>query len=68
MGHDALIDLAGPGLLRRAVAGMTREQLLARPIPGNGRRLGMVKRDDDEANTVGEVQWGDITASAGCVS
>ncbi len=26
--------LAGPGLLRRAVAGMTRDQLHARPIPG----------------------------------
>jgi hypothetical protein len=26
--------LAGPGLLRQAVVGMTREQLLARPIPG----------------------------------
>jgi len=36
MNHDALIEqyLAGAGLLRRAVAGMTREQLLARPIPG----------------------------------
>src|SRR5215471_14269766 len=36
MSHDTLIEeyLAGPGLLRRAVAGMTREQLLARPIPG----------------------------------
>jgi hypothetical protein len=36
MTHDALIEeyLAGPGLLRRAVAEMTREQLLARPIPG----------------------------------
>src|SRR5919202_1308124 len=36
MSHDALIEqyLAGAGLLRRAVAGMTREQLLARPIPG----------------------------------
>ena len=36
MKHDALIEeyLAGPGLLRRAVAGMTRDQLLARPIPG----------------------------------
>jgi uncharacterized damage-inducible protein DinB len=36
MEHDALIEqyTAGPGLLRRAVAGMTREQLLARPIPG----------------------------------
>ena len=34
--HDALIEeyLAGPGVLRRAVAGMTRDQLLARPIPG----------------------------------
>jgi hypothetical protein len=36
MSHDTLIEeyLAGPGLLRRAVAGMTRDQLLARPIPG----------------------------------
>jgi uncharacterized damage-inducible protein DinB len=36
MNFGALIDqyLAGPGLLRRAVASMTREQLLARPIPG----------------------------------
>ena len=36
MNHDALIEeyLAGPGLLRRAVAGMTRDQLLARPVPG----------------------------------
>jgi uncharacterized damage-inducible protein DinB len=36
MNHNALIEqyLAGPDLLRRAVAGMTREQLLARPIPG----------------------------------
>ncbi len=36
MDHDALIEqyLAGPGLLRRAVAGMTRDQLLARPVPG----------------------------------
>ena len=36
MNHDTLIAeyLAGPGLLRRAVAGMTRDQLLARPVPG----------------------------------
>ena len=36
MSHDALIEdyLAGPGLLRRAVAGMTSDQLLARPIAG----------------------------------
>ena len=36
MNHDALIDeyLAGSGVLRRAIAGMTREQLLARPIAG----------------------------------
>jgi hypothetical protein len=36
MNHEAMIEqyLAGPGLLRRAVAGMTREQLFARPIPG----------------------------------
>jgi hypothetical protein len=36
MKYDALIEqyLAGHGLLRHAAAGMTREQLLARPIPG----------------------------------
>jgi hypothetical protein len=36
MNHDALIEqyLAGPGMLRRAVSGMTGDQLLARPIPG----------------------------------
>ena len=36
MSYDALIEqyLAGPGMLRHAVAGMTGEQLLARPIPG----------------------------------
>src|SRR5262249_22071139 len=36
MNADALIEryLAGPGVLRRAVAGMTRAQLLARPIAG----------------------------------
>jgi hypothetical protein len=36
MNFDNLIEqyLAGPSLLRRAVSGMTREQLLARPIPG----------------------------------
>jgi hypothetical protein len=36
MNYGALIDqyLAGPDLLRRAVAGMTREQLLASPVAG----------------------------------
>jgi hypothetical protein len=36
MDHEALIEqyLAGPELLRRAVSGMTGEQLLARPVPG----------------------------------
>src|SRR5262249_11931450 len=36
MNHDVLIEqyLAGPGVLRRAVSRMTRDQLLARPIPG----------------------------------
>src|SRR5215471_2428341 len=44
MSHDALIEeyLAGPGLLRRAVAGMTRDQLLARPIPGKWSTLEVV--------------------------
>ncbi|MCI0683394.1 MAG: DinB family protein, partial [Gemmataceae bacterium] len=39
-----LIDdyLAGPRLLRNAVAGLTREQLLARPIPGKWSTLEVV--------------------------
>jgi uncharacterized damage-inducible protein DinB len=41
---DATIEqyLAGPGLLRKAVAGMTREQLLARPVPGKWSTLEVV--------------------------
>jgi hypothetical protein len=44
MKHDTLIKeyLAGPGLLRSAVAGMTREQLLARPVPGRWSTLEVV--------------------------
>ena len=44
MNQSQLIDeyLAGPGLLRRAVAGMTREQLLARPIAGKWSTLEVV--------------------------
>ena len=34
--------LAGPGHLRAAVAGMTREQLIARPIPGKWSSLELV--------------------------
>src|SRR4051794_37973777 len=34
--------LEGPKILRRAVAGMTREQLLARPIPGKWSTLEVV--------------------------
>jgi len=36
MNYQKMIEeyRAGPGILRKAVAGMTREQLLARPIPG----------------------------------
>jgi uncharacterized damage-inducible protein DinB len=39
-----LIDdyLAGPALLRKALAGMTREQLTARPIPGKWSTLEVV--------------------------
>src|SRR3954469_25474917 len=39
-----LIDdyLAGPRLLRQAVAGMTREQLLARPVAGKWSMLEVV--------------------------
>ena len=49
MNHDALIDeyLAGPGLLRRAVAGMTRAQLLARPVPGKWSTLEVVCHQAD---------------------
>ena len=40
----SLIDdyLAGPQLLRQAVAGMSREQLLARPIPGKWSTLEVI--------------------------
>jgi uncharacterized damage-inducible protein DinB len=40
----ALIDnyLAGPRALRQAVAGMSREQLLARPVPGKWSTLEVV--------------------------
>ena len=36
MNFDTLLEqyLAGPNLLRRAIAGMKKEQLLVRPIPG----------------------------------
>jgi hypothetical protein len=36
MSYDALIEqyLAGPDLLRRAIVGMTKEQLLAKPVAG----------------------------------
>jgi hypothetical protein len=39
-----LIDnyLAGPRVLRQAVAGLTREQLLARPVPGKWSALEVV--------------------------
>ena len=39
-----LIDnyLAGPRVLRQAVAGLTREQLLARPVPGKWSTLEVV--------------------------
>ena len=42
--YDPLIEeyLAGPGLLRRAVAGMTKDQLLARPISGKWSTLEVV--------------------------
>jgi uncharacterized damage-inducible protein DinB len=33
---------AGPGLVRRAVAGMSHEQLRARPVPGKWSRLEVV--------------------------
>ena len=44
MQSAALIDLyaAGPRLLRAAVTGMTREQVLARPVPGKWSTLEVV--------------------------
>ena len=44
MKYDALIEqyLAGADLLRRVVAGMTKEQLLARPISGKWSTLEVV--------------------------
>jgi hypothetical protein len=44
MNYDALIEqyLAGPDLLGRAVAGVTKDQLLARPIPGKWSTLEVV--------------------------
>jgi hypothetical protein len=44
MKYDELIDLfaAGPELLRNATRGMSREQLLARPVPGKWSTLEVV--------------------------
>ena len=44
MEPTTLIDnyLDGPQLLRKAVAGMSREQLLARPIPGKWSTLEVI--------------------------
>jgi hypothetical protein len=44
MNHDILIEqyVSGPGLLRRAVSEMTKEQLFARPIPGKWSTLEVV--------------------------
>ena len=44
LSHARLIDeyLRGPQLLRQAIAGMTREQLLAHPVPGKWSTLEVV--------------------------
>jgi hypothetical protein len=44
MNTSALIEqyLAGPAQLRKAVAGMTREQLAARPVPGKWSTLELI--------------------------
>jgi uncharacterized damage-inducible protein DinB len=44
MSHAALIEqyLAGPALVRKAVAGMSSEQLKARPVPGKWSTLEVV--------------------------
>lgn len=41
---SALLEsyLAGPGMLRQAIAGMSREQVLARPVPGRWSTLEVV--------------------------
>jgi hypothetical protein len=51
--HAELIDpfLAGPPMLRHAVAGMSREQLVSRPVPGKWSTLEVVCHlvDSDQA-------------------
>jgi hypothetical protein len=44
MKHETLINdyAAGPQLLREAVRGMTREQLMARPVPGKWSTLEVI--------------------------
>ena len=44
MKYDAMIEqyLDGPNLLRRAVAGMTKDRLIARPIPGRWSSMEVV--------------------------
>jgi len=44
MQFNQLIDdyISGPALLRQAVAGMTQEQLVARPIPGKWSTLEVI--------------------------
>jgi hypothetical protein len=44
MKFDAILDqyLDGPNLLRRAVTGMSNEQLMARPVPGKWSALEVV--------------------------
>lgn len=44
MNRQQMIDdyLAGPAILRKAVTGLTREQLLARPVPGKWSILEVV--------------------------
>lgn len=44
MNTSALIDqyLAGPAQLRKAIAGMTRDQLAARPVPGKWSTLEVI--------------------------
>jgi hypothetical protein len=48
------IYLAGPRLLRDAVAGLTREQLLARPVPGKWSTLEVVSHIADFEIVYGE--------------
>jgi hypothetical protein len=65
MDYPALLDayLAGPNQLRSAVAGLSREQLIARPVAGRWSALEVVCHLADTEAGWSEVAWVDIPDS-----